>query len=246
MTNDLIHVERKAYAEMLVWLADELARVYGLADASDHPELKGLVVEHDFQTWAEDTFDLFLQCGILESCSSDPSEEASLYVERFVITRDQIREMAGQGYEGKPDFDLVLATFIERVVDFHGVSSYRTAFSVRNEFVNIFNLFHDLGYVSRSQDTYVWMDLISPVMIQCRFWTEAGQSLEALAEATLRRKIRQLPPNILDEVGYLVAQKRAINAVKILSNCPNWTTADGFNAMQLMYPGVLRSKIPSR
>ncbi len=244
MSKNIVQLEHQACVEMLVWLANELARVYGNSNASEYTDLKGLTIEHDCQTWSEDTLDLLLRWDIMETCSSDPSKPASSAAARFLVTRNQIREMAEQSFEGKPDIDWVLAAFIERAVDFHGVSSSRVAFSVHEDFAGILNLLHELGYAKRLQDNYIWTDLIGPVMVQCRLWTGGGQSLEALAEAKLRRRIRELPSYVLDEIGYLVAQNEAINAVTVLANCPDWTTADGFNAMRLLYPGALRSKIP--
>ena len=243
MSKSVIKLEHQLCVEMLAWLADELARVYGYSRAGEHTDLKGLNIEHDFQTWAEDTFDLLLRWDILGPCSPDALETDSSAAASFLVTRDQIRKLAEQSFEGKPDIDWVLAAFIERAVDFHGVSSSRIAFSVHEDFAGIMNLLHELGYARRVQDKYVWTDLIGPTMVQCQLWTGGGQSLEALAEAKLRRRIRELPDHILDEIGYLVAKNEAINAIPVLANCPGWTTADGFKAMQLLYPGALRSKI---
>jgi len=219
----------------LAWIADVASRFTRHEESAYTADYLGMVVYHGADTMSEGVFGTLLEGGIV---TPERPEQASAFPNplRFIVARDQIRQVAATNFQDGPRFAQALRAFLVRATDFDRLSTERGPFTVAAELVPILDALSDAGFASKRDERYVWTDAMLPQMVSILAWTEAGQSNDSLDRARLHRLARDLPQSIKQQIGYVVALRGPSAASGYLMSFVDLNASEARDVVAILHP----------
>lgn len=208
--------EKRLYAAMLHAMAMDLYTPYAIVNLpggtheygprQTEQGRKGFVREDFCHGDFEKAFALLAKFGLVAMINRDGSPaSASSYTGRFALAidlDDAILHVRKHFSERVPTLDEMLTGFVG-VGSFNGfLSTGRTPFMTKPEYLPVLQLLAEHGYLGRIGDKFRWTDKAAPAMRAGYHWDEDDQSSADLHDAHLDDIWNSMPLDLKKEIFF--------------------------------------------